>query len=137
MDPDVNAADVAVGLGRVTAALAGREDRPGQLRMAELVADAIRTERHLVVQAGTGTGKTLAYLVPVILLGERCGVATSMIASHTAGPTTSPFRARSPASLGLTKRFSSVVSVHSRPVLVVMPRLFKSRAIDFMPSPPR
>jgi ATP-dependent DNA helicase DinG len=45
--------------------------------MAQAVADAITNKRHLVVQAGTGTGKTLAYLVPVILMGARCVVATA------------------------------------------------------------
>ena len=47
------------------------EDRPGQREMAELVAGAIEHGRHLVVQAGTGTGKTLAYLVPAIASGKR------------------------------------------------------------------
>jgi ATP-dependent DNA helicase DinG len=77
MDRDATSADVATALAHVTAALPGREDRPGQLRMAELVADAIRTERHLIVQAGTGTGKTLAYLVPAITSGKRTIVVTA------------------------------------------------------------
>src|SRR4029079_15384737 len=64
-------------LAQVTAGLAGHEDRPGQQRMAEAVADAIESGRHLVVQAGTGTGKTLAYLVPAILSGKRTVVATA------------------------------------------------------------
>src|SRR6478672_8157855 len=45
--------------------------------MAELVAGAIESGRHLVVQAGTGTGKTLAYLVPAIASGVRVVVATA------------------------------------------------------------
>src|SRR5213082_1687784 len=45
--------------------------------MAQAVADAIAECRHLVVQAGTGTGKTLAYLVPAILSGRRTVVATA------------------------------------------------------------
>jgi ATP-dependent DNA helicase DinG len=45
--------------------------------MAQAVADAITNKRHLVVQAGTGTGKTLAYLVPTILLGAKVVVATA------------------------------------------------------------
>jgi ATP-dependent DNA helicase DinG len=45
--------------------------------MAQAVADAITNKRHLVVQAGTGTGKTLAYLVPSILLGAKVVVATA------------------------------------------------------------
>ncbi|MDF2731602.1 MAG: putative ATP-dependent helicase [Desertimonas sp.] len=64
-------------LATVTAALAEAEDRPGQQRMAELVEKAIDDRRHLVVQAGTGTGKTLAYLVPAISSGTRVVVATA------------------------------------------------------------
>ncbi len=45
--------------------------------MAESVADAIRGRRHLVVQAGTGTGKSLAYLVPALVLGTRAVVSTA------------------------------------------------------------
>jgi ATP-dependent DNA helicase DinG len=61
----------------VTGALPGAEDRPGQREMALRVSDAIAAERHLVVQAGTGTGKTLAYLIPAILSGKRTIVATA------------------------------------------------------------
>ena len=64
-------------LHRVTSALANAEDRAGQQEMAELVTDAIVTKRHLIVQAGTGTGKTLAYLVPAIEAGARVVVATA------------------------------------------------------------
>jgi ATP-dependent DNA helicase DinG len=71
----VSAASVA--LDAVTAALPAAEDRPGQREMAELVAGAIEHGRHLVVQAGTGTGKTLAYLVPAIVSGKRTIVATA------------------------------------------------------------
>jgi Rad3-related DNA helicases len=42
------------------------EHRDGQIQMAERVADAFESKRHLIVEAGTGTGKTLAYLVPAI-----------------------------------------------------------------------
>ena len=52
------------------------EDRPGQSDMAGGVAAAIEERRHLVVEAGTGTGKTLAYLVPLILAGKRAVVST-------------------------------------------------------------
>ena len=44
----------------------GGEERPGQVAMAEAVEQAIETGEHLAVQAGTGTGKSLAYLVPAI-----------------------------------------------------------------------
>lgn len=42
------------------------EYRPGQIKMAEAVSEAFHEKRHLIVEAGTGTGKTLAYLVPAI-----------------------------------------------------------------------
>ncbi|MEO7651634.1 MAG: ATP-dependent DNA helicase, partial [Bryobacteraceae bacterium] len=52
------------------------EFRPGQLAMAEAVEGALRDRKHLVVEAGTGTGKTLAYLVPAILSGRRVVITT-------------------------------------------------------------
>jgi ATP-dependent DNA helicase DinG len=65
-------------LAKVVAGLpGGGEARTGQARMAAEVADAIDGDRHLVVRAGTGTGKTLAYLVPAILSGKRVVVATA------------------------------------------------------------
>ena len=70
-------ARIAAALGRATARLDNREDRPGQLQMAEAVSQALATRRHLVVQAGTGTGKSLAYLVPLLVAGSRVVVATA------------------------------------------------------------
>lgn len=64
-------------LDSVTAALPAAEERAGQREMGELVASAIDGARHLVVQAGTGTGKTLAYLVPAIVSGKRTVVVTA------------------------------------------------------------
>ena len=52
------------------------EFRPGQLRMAQAVEEAMRDRKHLIVEAGTGTGKTLAYLVPAILSGKRVVIST-------------------------------------------------------------
>ncbi len=52
------------------------EFRPGQLQMAEAVEEALADKRHLIVEAGTGTGKTLAYLVPAIVSGKRIVVST-------------------------------------------------------------
>ena len=70
--------DVAAALGEVTAALpGGGEERPGQQAMAEAVARAVDRGRHLVVGAGTGTGKSLAYLVPAALSGRKVVVATA------------------------------------------------------------
>lgn len=65
-------------LARVVAELpGGGEVRAGQAEMAEAVAVAIGSQRHLAVQAGTGTGKTLGYLVPAILSGTTTVVATA------------------------------------------------------------
>ena len=52
------------------------EFRPGQLQMAEAVEAALADGRHLIVEAGTGTGKTLAYLAPAILSGKRIVIST-------------------------------------------------------------
>jgi len=52
------------------------EFRPSQLAMAEAVKSALASSQHLVVEAGTGTGKTLAYLVPVICSGQRVVIST-------------------------------------------------------------
>lgn len=52
------------------------EHRPAQLEMAEEVAAALENRKHLIAEAGTGTGKTLAYLVPIILSGRRVVIST-------------------------------------------------------------
>jgi len=52
------------------------EFRRGQLQMAQAVEQALQEKRHLIVEAGTGTGKTLAYLVPVIRAGRRVIIST-------------------------------------------------------------
>src|SRR5215467_11982018 len=52
------------------------EFRRGQLQMAEAVERALAEKRHLIVEAGTGTGKTLAYLLPVIRSGKRVIIST-------------------------------------------------------------
>jgi ATP-dependent DNA helicase DinG len=57
----------------------GGADRPGQLQMAEAVADALSDGEHLLVQAGTGTGKSLAYLVPALLHRQPVVVATATL----------------------------------------------------------
>jgi ATP-dependent DNA helicase DinG len=65
-------------LDRLTAELPdGGERRDGQRQMCGATADAIASGRHLVVQAGTGTGKSLAYLIPALLSGEKVVVATA------------------------------------------------------------
>jgi ATP-dependent DNA helicase DinG len=74
----VAAPEIAETLEKVVAQLpGGGEVREGQRAMADAVADSIESGRHLVVQAGTGTGKTLAYLVPAVVTGARVVVATA------------------------------------------------------------
>ncbi|MFM7872058.1 MAG: DEAD/DEAH box helicase, partial [Actinomycetota bacterium] len=69
--------NTADALDAVTSALPHHESRPGQKQMAVAVEEAIAESRHLVVQAGTGTGKTLAYLIPALLSGRRTVIATA------------------------------------------------------------
>ena len=66
----------------------GGQERPGQVEMADAVAAAISSGRHLLVQAGTGTGKSLGYLVPALVRviehpQERIVVATATLALQT------------------------------------------------------
>ena len=59
-------------LAAAVGAVPGGIDRPGQQAMAHAVANAAESGEHLLVQAGTGTGKSLAYLVPALLVdGSR------------------------------------------------------------------
>ncbi|MFD7921483.1 ATP-dependent DNA helicase [Streptomyces sp. NPDC059740] len=58
----------------------GGTERPGQVAMAQAVADAVGDSSHLLVQAGTGTGKSLGYLVPALAHGDRVVVATATLA---------------------------------------------------------
>ena len=70
--------DVLSALDAATASLiGGGERRDGQAQMCAAVADAIDEERHLIVQAGTGTGKSLAYLVPLFLSGRKAVISTA------------------------------------------------------------
>jgi ATP-dependent DNA helicase DinG len=75
--------DVAELLAAAVSGIGGAE-RPGQVTMAEAVRQAIETGEHLAVQAGTGTGKSLAYLVPALrhalTTGRTVVVATATIA---------------------------------------------------------
>ncbi len=68
--------EILDALRRVTTELANAEERQGQDEMAVLVGRALRKNRHLIVQAGTGTGKTLGYLVPAVISGRRIVVST-------------------------------------------------------------
>ena len=58
----------------------GGKPREGQIEMAEAVANALTNRHHLMVQAGTGTGKSLAYLVPALVHGRKVLIATATLA---------------------------------------------------------
>jgi ATP-dependent DNA helicase DinG len=71
--------------GAIARRLTDFEARPQQVAMADAVADAIAERRHLMVEAGTGVGKSFAYLVPAIqaaLDEQDCRVVVS---THTIG----------------------------------------------------
>lgn len=70
-------ADVLGNDGRIARRLSGYEERPEQLEMAEAVASAIADRSHLIVEAGTGVGKSFAYLVPAILTASEAGGETT------------------------------------------------------------
>jgi ATP-dependent DNA helicase DinG len=79
----VTAADTAETLlAAATGALPAAEDRPGQREMARRVADAFERGEHLVVQAGTGTGKSLAYLTPAIAAAAAAAAAAGTAADE-------------------------------------------------------
>jgi ATP-dependent DNA helicase DinG len=73
----LTAADILGPDGRIAARLANYESRPQQLQMAEAVARAIAGRRHLIAEAGTGVGKSFAYLVPAILAATEREAATA------------------------------------------------------------
>ncbi len=77
--PPLEPSRVREVLAAAVASLGGQE-RPGQIQMAEAVARAMVTSEHLLVQAGTGTGKSLGYLVPALLHDRRVVVATATLA---------------------------------------------------------
>lgn len=65
------AEDVLSNTGSIARRLSGYESRPEQLAMANAVEEAIRKQHHLVAEAGTGVGKSFAYLVPAILAAQQ------------------------------------------------------------------
>jgi ATP-dependent DNA helicase DinG len=66
--------------GPLARALAGFEARPGQIRMAQLVERGFLEDAHTIVEAGTGVGKSLAYLVPALRSGKKIVISTATIA---------------------------------------------------------
>src|SRR5918996_5046528 len=82
----ITAADILGPEGRIAARLPNYECRPQQLEMADAVARAIAAKHHLVAEAGTGVGKSFAYLVPAILAAteREAHVAESLRDSKSA-----------------------------------------------------
>lgn len=64
-------------LRRVTSTFVGSEERQGQIDMSHAIAESLAAGRNSIIQAGTGTGKSLGYLVPAILNGKKTVVATA------------------------------------------------------------
>ncbi|HUX82998.1 MAG TPA: ATP-dependent DNA helicase [Halothiobacillus sp.] len=62
--------------GVLAAEFPGYQPRPGQVQMAEIIRDAITDSRTVVIEAGTGVGKTFGYLAPVLLAGRKAIVST-------------------------------------------------------------
>jgi len=70
--------DAAIdALRRATSGFEGAEERQGQIDMVYSIAESLHAQRSIVVQAGTGTGKSLGYLVPSIIQGKKTVVATA------------------------------------------------------------
>ncbi len=65
--------------GPLAEQLSGYRPRAGQLRLAHAVAEALDSDQDLVAEAATGTGKTLAYLIPVLLSGKRVILSTGTL----------------------------------------------------------
>jgi ATP-dependent DNA helicase DinG len=87
--------------GRIAQRLKSYEQRPEQLQMARAVAEAIRSKTHLVVEAGTGVGKSFAYLVPAILAAAASQVEDG------------PSRKKDSESGDRKKRTRIVISTHT------------------------
>lgn len=62
--------------------LQGYESRPGQVKMAKLIAEGLSSSQHVVVEAGTGTGKSFAYLIPCLWSAKKTGKKV-VVATHT------------------------------------------------------
>lgn len=69
--------------GSISRRLSGFERRPQQEQMARAVADAIARRHHLMVEAGTGVGKSFAYLVPAILAAQESKDCKVIVSTHT------------------------------------------------------
>jgi len=75
-DPHATIESILETDGMLARSLQGFEFRPSQLQMALLIQDSIRQKTPALIEAGTGTGKTFGYLVPVILSGKKSVIST-------------------------------------------------------------
>src|SRR5688572_22209186 len=75
--PLTSTADILGPVGPLSRALSAYESRSGQLEMAAAVERTLSSDRILFCEAGTGTGKTLAYLVPALLSGKKVIISTA------------------------------------------------------------
>src|SRR4030042_4259512 len=71
--------DILGEKGSFSRSFQGFEFRPAQVQMALLISDALRDRGQAIIEAGTGTGKTIGYLVPVILSGKKTVISTGTI----------------------------------------------------------
>lgn len=77
MAPNVDESELSAALRAIVATLPGAEPRPAQVEMAEIVANSLATQSPAIIEAGTGTGKSLGYLVPATLSGQKVVIATA------------------------------------------------------------
>ena len=73
---DIVTADLRQG-GVLSRSLPGYEERPAQIEMATLVAHSLSEDEHAIIEAGTGTGKSLAYLIPIVRSGKVAIISTA------------------------------------------------------------
>jgi len=65
--------------GRLAGLLDGFQPRPGQIRLAETIAECLEQRHDLVAEAATGTGKTLAYLLPILMRSGKAIISTGTL----------------------------------------------------------
>jgi ATP-dependent DNA helicase DinG len=71
--------DILGEKGSLSRSFQGFEFRPAQVQMALLISEALRNRGHVIIEAGTGTGKTMGYLVPIIMSGKKTVISTGTI----------------------------------------------------------
>jgi len=71
--------DILGEKGSLSRSFQGFEFRPAQVQMALLISEALRNRGQVIIEAGTGTGKTIGYLVPIIMSGKKTVISTGTI----------------------------------------------------------